>query len=150
VRPQHTGAINAHIDTIREALGSRNNERIERVDPVADIGVDGESVIVAVSTAIGTRADGQYTIRSLAAVKLVVVGALGLAGIFDCCTLSALDVNTLGGRLRFEADGPILGPGGRGDFGESRAAFLEGRRQDEAGEDGEWEDEGGETHGVVI
>jgi len=120
------------------------------VDPVADIAADGERVSVTVSTASVIRADDECAIRSRAAVKLVVVRALRLAGLYDCHTLAAFDVSTFGGWVRFDADGLVLGLGGRGDFGDFRAALLEGRSQDEAREYGEWEDEGGETHGVVV
>jgi hypothetical protein len=148
--PQHTAAIVAHIDTICEATVSWNVERIVPVDPVAHIGADGERVSVAGSTASVARADDECTIRSRAAVKLVVIGALGLAGLYDCHTIAAFDVSTFGGWVRRDADGLVLGLGGRGDFGDFRAAPLEGRSQDEAGEHDEWEDEGGETHGVAV
>jgi len=137
----------AHIDTIREAIGSRNIERIVRVDLLTGVEGDGEIVWVVVSTASGTQVDYKC---SRAAVKLVVLRALGLAGLCDCYTLSAFDVNSLGGRDGFGADGIILGGHEGSDLGDTGAALLEGRSQNDAGEDGEWEDEGGETHGVVI
>jgi len=140
----------AHEDTIREATGSTKVERIVPLDPVAEIGADGERVSVAVSTASVTRADDECAVRSRATVKLVVVGALGLLGLWDRHTLAAFDVSIFRGWVWFDADGLVLGLGDGGDFGDFRAALLEGRSQDEAGEYGEWEDEGGETHGVVI
>ena len=47
--------------------------------------------------------------------------------------------NLAGDRLEFGNDG-------RFDGGESRTTLLDGRREDEAGEDGEWEEDVGKMH----
>lgn len=107
-------------------------------------------VSVAGASAGITRAEDKYGILSGAAVEFVVVGTLRHATLGGCDTL-ALSVN--GSSWADLSDGrPELGLDVATDGGDFRAGgtFVQRRSEDEAGKDGEWEDDSGETHCVKM
>ena len=145
-----TIAVSAHKYTIRETVDGPDVKRVVRNSPVAGPRVHREVVPVAGSSAGITRAKDKYGILSGTAVEFVIVGTLRHANLTGCDTLT-LSVNGSSwanfgdGRrelgLDVTIDGSDLRAGG---------TFAQRRSEDEAGKDGEWENDSGETHFVEM
>jgi len=148
VRLKLTIAVCAHKYTIRETVEGPNVKRVVRNCPVAGPRVHREIISVAGPSAGITRAEDKDSILSGTSVEFVVVGTLRHATLGACDTLT-LSVN--GGSWADFGDGrPERGLDVTIDGGDIRAGgtFARRRSEDEAGKDGEWEDDSGETHFV--
>jgi hypothetical protein len=147
-RSKLTIAVSAHKYTIRETVGGPNVKRVVRNRSVAGPRVHREVVSVAGPGAGITRAEDKDRIRSGTAVEFVVVGTLRHANLAACDTLT---VSVNGSSWANFGDGrPELGFDVTIDGGDTRGTFVQRRSEDEAGKDGEWEDDSGETHIVEM
>jgi len=150
VRNKDAIAVSAHKYTIRETVDSPNVKRVVRNSPVAGPRVHRKVVSVAGASAGITRAENKDRILSGTAIEFVVVGTLRHANLAACDALT-LSVNGSSwadfgdGRLELGLDVTI-------DGGDIRASgtFAQRRSEDEAGKNGEWEDDSGETHFVEM